>query len=129
MLAQRGLGVLEQDLIKGIKKYKKVNLVYLICKLELFSIIFTDGLPLLVIKMIITSALPCLAKASSFSFQRSVRKARREERRACNDHNDHGDVQGDDHDGEGDDHNDHQEEDYKGVVTFCAASSFLEDSR
>ena len=113
VLAQGGLGILRQ--------------------ISWVSLLQSHSLFMAVIKRIgITSGLPCLASASSFSFQRSVRKARSEESRAWESHRGHGDAYGDGHDdheaecGElGDDHGDGCE----GFVTFCAASSFLEESR
>ena len=91
----------------------------------------------LMIISLITSALPCLATASSFSFQRSVRKARREESLAWNHQDDYRMI---------DQYNDHEDDQDRKVmlffllrmirmmvmitiVTFCVANSFLDDSR
>ena len=63
----------------------------------------------LMIISLITSALPCFATASSFSFQRSVRKARIEESLAWNHQDDYRMI---------DQYNDHEDDQDRKVMLF-----------
>ena len=125
VLAQQGLGVLDQ--------YN--HLIIISAAIMIMTIVIIASF--LMIISLITSALPCLATASSFSFQRSVRKARREESLAWIHQDDYRMI---------DQYNDHEDDQDRKVmlffvlrmirmmmmitiVTFCVANSFLDDSR
>ena len=122
VLTQQGLRVLDQ-----------YNHLIIISAAIMIMIIVIIASFLMIISLI-TSALPCLATASSFSSQRSVRKARREESLAWNHQDDYRMI---------DQYNDHEDDqdNEEGhailrlgmimitIVTFCVANSFLDDSR
>ena len=97
VLAQQGLRVLDQ--------YN--HLIIISAAIMIMTIVIIASF--LMIISLITSALPCLATASSFSFQRSVRKARREESLAWNHQDDYRMI---------DQYNDHEDDQDRKVMLF-----------